>query len=166
VSTWFCTLGEPVADDERRLVGAYLRGLGITEELPVETVPDWDDARAVVTHPEWDRRWWDAEQLEKQRLYAGAIATRGQSEVLQLLSGTFESSEDVQHAASLAAARSGCADVGLVGSAAGAASEALHLAELARLAGENDTHPFRLKHALFQAGRWPLGILSGRYRIF
>src|SRR4051812_17086631 len=164
MSAWFRTLGEPVAEDERCLVGSYLRGLGIEEELPVETVPDWKDARAVVTDPDWDRRWWDAEQLEKQRLYARAIATRGQSEVLQLLSRTLESTDDVRTAASVAAARSGCSDTGLVASAAGAASEAFHLAELARLAGEPEAHPFRSKHALFVAGRWPLGILSGSYR--
>ena len=166
MSAWFDALGEPVAAEEARLVGSYLSGLGVADALPIEGVLDWNEARSVVTNPAWDRRWWEAEQLEKQRLHARARATRGEQETLQLLAWTLESGEAVKGAAARAAARFGCADAGLVGSAAGAASEAFHLAELARLAGESDAHPFRVKHALFAAGRWPLGILNGQYRIF
>jgi hypothetical protein len=166
MSAWFDALGEPVAAEELRMARAYLAGLGIAEALPIEGVRDWNDARSVVTNPAWDRRWWEAEQLEKQRLHARAGVAHGEQETLQLLACTLEASEAVKGAAARAAARFGCADAGLVGSAAGAASEALHLAELARLAGESDAHPFRLKQALFAAGRWPLGILNGQYRIF
>jgi len=162
----FGALGEPISDSEYRGVHEYLRGLGITDALPVETVSDWQNARYVITHPAWDRRWWDAEQREKQRLYAKASAAHSGSEVLGLLSNTLKSSTAVKRAAALAATRLGCREAGLVSSAAGAASEALHLAELARLAHEADGHPFLLKQALFGAGRWPLGILNGRYHLF
>ncbi|HTQ06368.1 MAG TPA: hypothetical protein VMI54_21060 [Polyangiaceae bacterium] len=166
MSAWFSMLGEPVAADERRLVAGYLRGLDVTEDLPVERVADWNDARAVVTDAGWDHRWWDAEQREKERLWARAVETHGESELLVAVSQTLEASDALRRAAASAAERFGCEDAGLVGSAAGAASQAFHLTELARLAGESDEHPFYLKRALFAAGRWPLGILRGRYRIF
>ena len=166
MSGLFRMLGEPISDSEERRVHEYLRGLGIADAFPVARVSDWQNARYVITHPAWDRRWWDAEQLEKQRLYARALAARGESGVLGLLSDTLGSSSAAKCAATLAAERLGCREAGLVGSAAGAASEALHLAELARLAGEAEGHPFRLKQALFAAGRWPLGILDGRYQLF
>jgi hypothetical protein len=163
---WFGSLGEPIASSESQQVRSYLLGLGIADAVSIESVSGWHDARAVITDPAWDRRWWDAEQLEKQRLYARAVALCGESDVLRLLSVTLASSDAVKNAAELAAARLGCTEAGLVGSAAGAASEAFHLGELAGLAGELDAHPFRLKQALFSAGRWPLGMLNGRYHLF
>jgi hypothetical protein len=166
LSAWFSKLGEPVDSDEARLIDAYLRGLGLTGALPIESVDDWGGARNIVTDAAWDRRWWEAEQREKRRLWQAAVERRGEVDVLQSLSRTLETSELVRHAASAAAERCGSADVGLVGAAAAAASEAFHLAELARLAIETEAHSFFLKRALFDAGRWPLGILHGRYRIF
>ncbi len=166
MSAWFSLLGQPVSADERHAIEAYLRGLGLTEDLPVEVVTDWSGARSIVTDAAWDRRWWDAEQREKQRLWQGAVRARGEVDVLQSLSRTLDSSEVLRHSASQAAERYGCADTGLVGAAAAAASETLHLAELARLAGEIELHPFHLKRALFAAGRWPLGILRERFCIF
>jgi len=166
MSGWFSRLGEPGSPHERALVDAYLHGLGLGDELPLEVVTDWDAARSVVTDAEWDSRWWDAEQREKQRLHARAVALRGEPALLRSLATTFEVTEAVQRAAVSAAARARCSDAGLVGSAAGAASEALHLAELAELAGEDGKHPFRAKCALFAGGRWPLGILKRRYCIF
>jgi hypothetical protein len=134
--------------------------------MPVEHVIDWNGTRAVVTDAAWDRRWWNAEQHEKRRLWQEAVAKHGEVDVLRSLSRTLETSEGLWLAASQAAERAGCTDVGLVGAAAAAASEAFHLAELARLAHELEAHSFCLKRALFDAGRWPLGILRGSYRIF
>jgi hypothetical protein len=74
--------------------------------------------------------------------------------------------ESVHGAAAVEAARRGCSDPGLIRAAAGAASEALYLAELARLAGEGEDHPFARKQSLFAGGHWPLGIVSGRYHVF
>lgn len=166
MNAWFSRLGEPGSPPERGLVEAYLRGLGIRDEVALEYVPDWDAARSVVTNPAWDSRWWDAEQREKKRLHLRAVTLCGEAALLRSLATTFEVTEAVQRAAAAAAASAHCSDVGLIGSAAGAASEALHLAELAELAGENGGHPFRAKRALFAAGRWPLGILTRRYYIF
>lgn len=166
MTAWFSKLGEPIASAERALIDAYLRALGLMDDLPVEHVDDWLGARSVVTDAAWDRRWWDAEQREKRRLWQAAVVKHGEVKVLHSLSRVLESSEVVRQRAFDAAERSGCTDVGLVGAAAAAASEAFHLAELARLAHEPEAHAFNLKRALFDAGRWPLGILRARYCIF
>jgi hypothetical protein len=166
VSDWFFMVGEPIGANERRQLGDYVRGLRIEPDLAIEQVDDWSGARRVITNAEWDRRFWDAEQLEKQRLYTSAQAASGTLALLQALSPTLESIVAVHGAAAVEAARRGCTDMGLIGAAAGAASEALHLAELAKLAGESVPHPFLLKQAVFAAGHWPLGALGGRYYVF
>jgi hypothetical protein len=159
-------LGQPLADSECQRVREYLSGLGIEDVTRIEPVATWDDARSLITDAAWDRRWWDAEQLVKQRLYARAVAARGESEVLRLLSQTLEHGSAAHGEAEADGPRLECADAGLVAAALGAANEARYLGELARLAGEPSTHPFRSKQALFAAGRWPLGIVDGRYRLF
>ena len=68
MSDWFFMVGEPLEAAESQQVRDYLRGLGILDETPVECVSDWQGARRVIDNPEWDRRWWDAEQAERQRL--------------------------------------------------------------------------------------------------
>lgn len=163
---WFFMLGEPITFRERHQVHGYLRGLGVDDSLSIETVPGWEAARDVITNPAWDRRWWDAERLEIQRLYGRASEARGAVPLLQSLSRTLETGDTVHGAAAVAAARGRCSDLGLIAAAAGAVSEALHLAELAALAGADDAHPFFSKRELFAAGRWPLGAVGGRYYVF
>jgi hypothetical protein len=166
VSAWFSTLGEPLGTRELGQVREYLGGLGVEAGLPVELVGDWPHARSVVVNPAWDRRWWDAEQRERRTLYSRVLALRPEEAVLKLLSHTVDCEGAVRDAAARAADRFGCTDVGLVGAAAGAASHALYLGELARLAQAEQGHPFCVKEALFAGGRWPLGILDGRYWLF
>jgi hypothetical protein len=166
MSGWFFMLGEPLTEDERTHAGDYVRGLGIHASLPLEHVADWNAARNVIKNPAWDRRLWDAERLEMQRLYGRAREARAVVALQSSLSRTLQSGEAVHGAAAVAAARGGCSDVGLIYAAAGAASEALHFADLARLAGENEAHPFFSKQALFAAGHWPLGAVEGRYYVF
>jgi hypothetical protein len=163
---WFFMLGEPLSAEDSVQLRAYVRGLGIEDELAVEPVSTWQGARAVITSAEWDRRHHAAEQAEKQRLTETAGARRGTLELSQLQSRTLEQSDAVHGAAAVAAARLGCSDLGLIGAAAGAACEALHLAELAELAGARASHPFLLKRAVFEAGHWPLGAVGGRYYVF
>jgi hypothetical protein len=65
-----------------------------------------------------------------------------------------------------AAERDGLADAALVRAASGAATMALHAAALARLAGEGPDHLFMRKCALFESGRWPLGVVGGSLHLF
>jgi hypothetical protein len=164
---WFSMLGEPLSADELQSVRQYLRGLAIEDPLPVRSVADWTRAGGVIANPDWDQRWWVAEQRERARLHANASGMHGEGELLIALSRTLGESADAVHgAAAVAAARGGCTDAALIRAAAGALSQALDLGQLARLAGENDLHPFLVKHALFAGGHWPLGIVSGQYYVF
>jgi hypothetical protein len=166
VTSWFSVLGEPLGEGELRCVRDYLGGLAIGD-LPVDRVLDWESAGRLIDKPDWDRRWWDAEQLERKRLYVKASEGFGEGELLQRLSLLLEGSIDAVHAAAAVhAERAGCTDSALIRVAAGAASQALYLAELAALAGESASHPFPSKQALFAGGHWPLGIESDRYYVF
>ena len=166
MSDWFFMLGEPLSPSEREQVRDYVRELGVEHDMAVEQVSSWMLARDVITNQDWDRRFWDAERLERQRLLGSAEALCGPLGVVQSLSRALESSEAVYGAAAVEAARRNCTDLGFIGAAAGAASEALHLAELAELAGERLPHPFLLKKAVFAAGHWPLAAVGGRYFVF
>lgn len=167
MSGWFHRVGEPLGTEEHSRALSYLRGLGIEDDLVVESVPNWVSANATIRASDWDRRWWDAEQRERKQLNAEARGTCGETHFLHWLSERMEQSlEPVYEAAVSEAARRGCTDAALIRAAAGAAGEALHLCELARLAGKGPEHPFEAKQALFAAGHWPLGIVSGTYRIF
>ena len=75
-------------------------------------------------------------------------------------------SDHLQGVASTALARDGLADSGLVKSAAGSATIAVHHAALALAAGQSGAHPFAAKFRLFQAGRWPLGIYENVFYVF
>jgi hypothetical protein len=54
-------------------------------------------------------------------------------------------------------------DPSIVAKAAEAAILALHQRALADVAAAPDDHWFRIKFALFESGRWPLGLRSGRF---
>jgi hypothetical protein len=166
VSDWFFMLGEPITPSERQRALDYLRGLGISDEFSVEGVSDWKDALRVITSPEWERSHWEAEQRERLRLQQAAESVHGAARVREVLSNTVAASESAHGMAAVAGARVECTDAGFIRAAAGAASEALYLAELAVLAGEVEQHPFIVKQALFAGGHWPLGAASGIYYIF
>jgi len=167
MSDWFFMLGEPLAAAERKQVGDYLRGLGIHDEVPVAGVGDWEGARRVIDDPAWDKRWWEAEQAERQALLQAAGTALGQAELLRTLSSSLARAGDAIHgAAAVESARRGQSDAAMIRAAAGAASEALYLSELARLAGQGALHPFAIKQALFAGGHWPLGIVHGHFYVF
>jgi len=159
-------LGDPLEEQELHLVQSYLKGLALGDSM-LESVPDWNTAALIISSPEWDRRWWDAEQLESDRLRARAYSAHGEQTVMRRLSaGLVQVSEAAHGAAAAAATRCGCRNAELIRAAAGALSQTLYLAELACLAGEPPTHPFLLKKALFEGGHWPLCIVNARFYVF
>jgi hypothetical protein len=86
MSNWFFMVGEPLAEAERAQVQNYLLGLGIRDAFSIDSVSDWSGVRDLIDRPDWDRRWWEAEQVERQRLYARAVAARGESAARDALS--------------------------------------------------------------------------------
>jgi hypothetical protein len=167
MNDWFFMLGEPLSSGERELVRGYLKGLGLAFETPIESVSDFDGAARVISHPDWDQRWWQAEQRERERLRTQATNTLGSGPLWTQLSQSTDDTIVAPHgAAAVQAARFACSDPGLIRAAAGALSEALYLAKLAELAGAASSHPFLLKRALFAGGHWPLGVVTGGFYVF
>lgn len=152
---WFTALGEPLGEDERNDVAAYLAGLQL--QAPVHPVVSWEEAEALCRRP--SQEWWRAEDTERERLERSAHLDPADPEWLAL-------NETLHGAAAVAAARAGCADAALIRAAAGAASYAAYHARLARAAGAPAAHPFHRKYALYCAGRWLLGVYDSRFRIF
>jgi len=144
-----------------------LAGLHLEGDFRIESVTDFQGARRIISHPDWDRRWWEAEQRERERLRSKAYTDRESVEFLQSLSQSIDESISAAHgAAAVQAARVGCTDAGLIRAAAGALGEALYLGKLAELAFETSSHPFLVKRALFVGGHWPLGLVAGCYYVF
>jgi hypothetical protein len=166
-AAWFACLGLPLAAGDLCDAAAYLAALGYPPSTPIRGVPDWPAALALTRDPGWDRRWWDEEQAERARLMRVAEQRLGRDALLERLSaGTELAGEAIHGAAAVAAERDGVADAALVRAASGAASMALHAATLARLAGQGPDHLFMRKYALFESGRWPLGVTAGSFHLF
>jgi hypothetical protein len=164
--TWFAALGEELTGAERDEAAGYLRALG-RDDAAIAPVDDWDAARRIANDPEWDRSWWRAEEAAHQALWDEAAAEWGADALHRALSQVAASAAEYLHgAAAVAAARAGIASPGLIKSAAGAASQACHQAALGRAAGAGPDHVFAIKLRIFEAGRWPLGIVGGRYFVF
>jgi hypothetical protein len=154
---WFSALGEPLDEEEKRELAAYLAGLGMAGAIAVRQAASWQEAGAICRAP--SNEWWRAEEDERARLERSAGLDPADPDWLAL--------NDVLHgAAAVAAARAGCADAALIRVAAGAASHAAYQARLARAAGAASGHPFLRKYALYCGGRWPLGLYHGRFSIF
>ena len=77
-----------------------------------------------------------------------------------------QASEAVLAAAEAAAGRFGVEDEALIRAAAGAAAQACYHAALVLAAEGDEEHPFALKYRLYEAGRWPLGIVGRSFSLF
>jgi hypothetical protein len=164
--SWFAAVGQALSASELREAQDYAAALGLGELL-IKEAADWRAAERATRDPNWDSRWWQAEDKERLALLA-ELKTRADPRELMgaLTRATEETSSVVFGAASVAASRDGIADQALARVAAGAATQAAYQAALALAAQRDDTHVFAIKFRLFAAGRWPLGIVSGALYVF
>jgi hypothetical protein len=166
-AAWFACLGLALAPADLRDARAYLEALEYPPEIVIAPVSDWKRAEAITRDPDWDRTWWVREEGERERLMRVAQDRLGHEALLERLTAATEmASQAIHGAAAIAAERDGLADAALVRAASGAATMALHGAALARLAGEGPEHLFVRKYALFESGRWPLGVVGGLFYLF
>ncbi|ANK79968.1 MAG: hypothetical protein TEF_03565 [Rhizobiales bacterium NRL2] len=165
--SWFAAVGERISEPERRDAEDYLAALGFPE-CDVVQVMDWEEAEEAARNPEWNTAWWEAEEQLRAALSDRAVELAGDEEtvLVALTNVTSKASEAVHGAAAVAASRFGVADEGLIRAAAGAAAQAAYQAALVIAAAEEEDHAFARKFALFQAGRWPLGITGGTFSLF
>src|SRR5262245_33106160 len=166
-AAWFACLGLPLGRGEVRDARIYLQALDYAPGIAISAVPDWQHVEAITRDPDWDRTWWEREEDERLRLMQLARDRVGHAALLERLTAATElASQSIHGAAAIAAERDGVADAALVRAASGAASMALHGAALARLAGRGAEHVFVRKYALFESGRWPLGVVRGSFHLF
>ncbi len=162
---WFGAAGLPLTDADRAAATRYLAGLGLVT-VPTGGVATWPAAKLVADAPDWDPAWWDAEERQRIALLATATARHGRDRLLGALTEVARGASERAHERALAAtAAAGVADEALARAAAGAASQAAYLAALAVADEAGVDHPFRAKFELFEAGRWPLGVVGGCFRL-
>jgi hypothetical protein len=165
--TWFARVGFAHGSDDQLRARAYLTALGYSQHTVILPVTSWNQVEDVVRDPRWDIDWWRQEEQERDRLLAEVQARYGSEPVWERLTSTTVSAGPVLQAAANDAARSqGCMDEALIRCASGAAAMACYEHALAELAQCHSNHPFMRKYALFEAGRWPLGIVGDTFHLF
>lgn len=166
-AVWFSACGLPLENSDLSDARAYLQSLNAPAATTIEPVASWEHAERIIRNPAWDTGWWEREEAERKALLAQCIARFGEAQTLDHLSIKAGIEHEVIHgAAALAASRMGVADPALTRAAAGAASMTAHGRALAQLAEAGDAHMFMRKYALFEGGRWPLGIVRGVFHLF
>jgi hypothetical protein len=164
-ASWFAACGEALTSAELADAMAYLAALALTAE--VSAAATWGEAAATTQRPDWDSAWWEAEERQRDDLARAAAAALGEQPLLAALTAVTQAASDtVLGAAAVAASRAGVADEMLQRVAAGAATQAAYQAALALAVGAGEDHAFAVKFRLFAGGRWPLGIVGGRFFVF
>ena len=165
-ASWFSALGIPLTPSEQADAEGYLAGLGFDGTRP-NPVQSWQAAHDALQNPDWDKSWWDAVERERQALLLDAKSAHTESALMDQLSRVTQAAgKQLPGLAAEAAARDGVSDQGLIKAASGAASEAAYHAALALAAGAPESHPFRLRYNLFEAGHWPLAVVGDKFDLF
>jgi len=163
---WFAAVGEPLDEADLVTAESYLSALGFPD-AEVAAVGDWWEAEEAARNPDWNTEWWEAEEQLRAGLLAEAIERSDEEAAMLALTLVSRRASEVVHgAAAAAAARGGVADEALVRAAAGAATQACYHAALVLAAEAEDDHAFVLKYRLYEAGRWPLGIVGRTFNLF
>jgi len=164
---WFSRQGEALTPAEESALADLLSAHPALAAVGTSVVAHWREAAAIVRAGEWDSVWWDVEEEERERLWVIAADRAGEQALFDAVTAVRDGLADtVGRAARAAAARGGLDDEDMVRAASGAALLTVQQASLAAMAGTGERHYFVHKRALFTAGRWPLGLVRGRYYVF
>ncbi len=164
---WFGALARPLDDATVETARACLAGLGIpdADPVPAESLADVEEVLAAadpgnpLALQEEQRRAELADRVRAQLAQREAL-----EEALTVLKG-------------LAAVTAGRAieedgvfppatPADLLDAAVGAAAAATVDAALVLAAGAGAAHPFALRFALFEKGRWPLALIGATWHIY
>ena len=163
---WFTRVGERLTPRDKAVAKAYVEALGFPE-AEIAEVADWSEAAFAATNLDVDTPAFEAEEQLRSGLTAEALELMDEDLLtfaLTHLSGTI--AEIVESAAADAALRAGYDDEETIRAAAGAAIQAAHQAALVLAAGVEDDSAPAHKFRLFEAGRWPLGLVGTTLHIF
>ncbi|MGF1606820.1 MAG: hypothetical protein ACFB22_10820 [Rhodothalassiaceae bacterium] len=163
---FFQALAKPLDDMTRQEAQAYATALGFPDAYPA-VLEDWYDAAAAAETLSLDSPAWEQEQQLRRALALEAEAQVDPRVLEVALTRIGQQAQEVlTPAAEEAAAFLGIVDEAFLLAAVGAGVEACHLAALVLATGHDATHPFSLKFSLFEAGRWPIGIIGSSFNIF
>lgn len=163
---WFSRVGGPLTEADLDMSLAYLSAVGFPDAR-VSAVTGWEEAAGLAETPEWNSDWWDAEEQLRSGLVAQAIEEVGEMELTQALNHiAAQAAGAATEAAQAAADAAGFDDAEFVQAAAGAAVAASYTAGLVLAAGTDDDHPFALKFALLETGRFSLGVIGTTFSVF
>ncbi|MEM8988719.1 MAG: hypothetical protein AAGC95_18570 [Pseudomonadota bacterium] len=169
---WFSRVGEAASNDDRVRAGAYLDRLGFPD-ADIAILVDWEDAAGAAESADWHSPAWEAEELARADLTEralGAVSEEALNIGLALVAE--KAAEAVRAGAEESAALWDAADEAAQRAGVGAAVQACHNAALAIIATGADPdfdpgdHPFAYKYALFEAGRWPVGVIGASFNMF
>ena len=163
---WFSRVGERISPEDRKIAKLYVEALGFPE-AEIAEVGDWQEAAIAATNLDVDTPAFEAEEQLRSALTAEALELMDEDLLtfaLTHLSGLI--AEIVENAAADAALRAGYDDEETIRAAAGAAIQAAHQAALVLAAGVEDDSAPAHKFRLFEAGRWPLGLIGTSLHIF
>jgi hypothetical protein len=163
---WFTRLGERLTREDLLLAKSYIEALGFPDASVAE-VGDWSEAVIAATNLDVDTPAFEAEEQIRSALTASALELMDEELLtfaLTHVSGAI--AEIVESAAADAALRAGYDDEEIMRAAAGAAIQAAHQAALVLAAGIEDEPAPAYKFRLFEAGRWPLGLIGSTLHIF
>jgi hypothetical protein len=162
---WFCRVGAPVSAEEVALIGAVsASSKGSGNDAAIEVVTGTALAQVLMLESH-DNQWWDAEESERERLWDIAAERCTEDDLVAQLESAAGEAAIVRDDAARAAfhVTAVAIDPATAHAAADAARLALHQRALAELAAVSSDHWFRIKFALFESGRWPLGTRGGRF---
>jgi len=163
---WFQTVGERLPDETRALAEDYCLGLGFPEATPA-ILGLWADAASAAETLDYNSPAWEAEEQMRAAL-TSEVSLQIDEETLEFIFNHI--ANEVLQAATLGAEEVAdflrIDDKEFVQAAAGSAVQAVHLAALVLLAGEDESHPFAVRFHIFEQGRWPLGITGSSFNIF
>jgi hypothetical protein len=164
---WFSRQGAALTPSEEGAIATLMRSHPALVDAQPALVTSWTEAAAIVRAGEWDTAWWDVEEEEREALWQSAADRWGEQSVFERVTAAGDAlAPAVRAAARVAAVQGGLGATDVAQAAAGAALLAAQQAMLADLADTGGAHFFARKRALFAAGRWPLGLVRGRYYVF
>ena len=171
-TAWFSTLGEPPTAQTRAAAEAYLDALGFPD-ADLAILVDWEDAAAAAETLDWANPAWEAEELARADLTMRALDHLSEEALrVGLALVADRAGRAARDAMEQEAAMWDVADEAARTLAVGSVVQACHNAALALVVAAIDptfdaeTHLFAYKLALFEKGRWPVGVAGASFNLF
>lgn len=163
---WFRTIGEEPGRQQVRLAELYAVDMGFPDAMPA-FLGDWQEVSEAVLAHDYNSPAWEAEEQIRAGLAADLVELVGEDVATMLMTYLSEQlAPHLEEAAAEAAEHLRIDDEGFVTAMVGAGVQAAHMAAMVILCEREDNHPSARKYALFEEGRWPIGIIGNSVMVF